>query len=189
MGERRMTWARSLHDVGAAAWFGGSLAGAVALNGATKRISDPSERAQVAAEGWARWSPVAAGAIAAHLLGGAALVVANRGRVKAQAGTTANTVAKTAITAAALAATAVSGAYGAALADASSDGAAAPAESATVPGPTTPDRVANKQQQLRWLQWAIPALTGVIVVLGAQQGEQQRPSQMIKGLAKKATKA
>jgi hypothetical protein len=35
---------------------------------------------------------------------------------------------------------------------------------------------------LRYLQWALPALTGAIVVLGAQQGEQQRPSQVLAGL-------
>jgi hypothetical protein len=36
------------------------------------------------------------------------------------------------------------------------------------------------------LQWAIPALGAVIVVLGAQQGEQQRPEQVLEGVSKKA---
>jgi hypothetical protein len=35
---------------------------------------------------------------------------------------------------------------------------------------------------LKYLQWALPVLTGAIVVLGAQQGEQQRPSQILAGL-------
>jgi hypothetical protein len=32
------------------------------------------------------------------------------------------------------------------------------------------------QKQQRILQWAIPALTAVCIILGAQQGEQQRPA-------------
>jgi hypothetical protein len=76
------TVVRSLHDVGAAGWFGGGLMGAVGLNGASKDISDPAERSKVAASGWARWAPVSAVAIGAHLLGGAGLLLAQRGRVR-----------------------------------------------------------------------------------------------------------
>jgi hypothetical protein len=54
------TLVRSLHDVGAAGWFGGGLMGAVGLNGASKDISDPAERSRIAASGWARWAPVSA---------------------------------------------------------------------------------------------------------------------------------
>ena len=36
------TLARSLHDLGLAAWFGGSLMGAVGLNGATAVVTRPS---------------------------------------------------------------------------------------------------------------------------------------------------
>ena len=43
--------------------------------------------------------------------------------------------------------------------------------------------MADAQQKLRYLQWALPVLTGTIVVLGAQQGEQQRPTQIASGLA------
>jgi len=59
----RNTVVRSMHDVGAAGWFGGSLMGAVALNGASKDVSDPAERSKIAVSGWARWAPVAAVAI------------------------------------------------------------------------------------------------------------------------------
>jgi hypothetical protein len=41
MSSNRNTVVRSMHDIGAAAWFGGSLMGAVALNGATTDIGDP----------------------------------------------------------------------------------------------------------------------------------------------------
>src|ERR1700710_2036482 len=97
----RNTLVRSLHDLGAAAWFGGSLMGAVGLNGAAAQASNPQERPRIAAEGWARWAAwatVSAAAIGAHLLGGAGILLANRQRVVAQSGVTANTVVKTVVT-------------------------------------------------------------------------------------------
>ena len=59
----RNTVIRSLHDLGAAAWFGGSLMGAVGLNGAADAVRDPQDRARVASLGWAKWAPVNAAAI------------------------------------------------------------------------------------------------------------------------------
>jgi len=168
---------RSLHDVGGAAWFGGSLMGALGLNGASNDVSDPRDRAKVAASGWARWSPVAAAAIGAHAVGGVGLILANRGRIAGQKGATANTAIKAAITVAAAATTAYSGVLGARIA-AHDD---APAEGGTKPSASTPPAVAKAQQQLRVLQWATPVLTAVIIVLGAQQGEQQKPAQIVKG--------
>jgi hypothetical protein len=179
----RNTVIRSLHDVGAAGWFGGGLMGAVALNGASKDISDPAERSKIAASGWARWAPFSAAAIGAHLLGGAGLLLAQRGRVRGQPGVGANTAVKTVLTAAALGTTAYSGLLGAKLAKA----ADVPAEGGTVPGDATPGDVAATQQRLRILQWATPVLTGALVVLGAQQGEQQRPSQQIRSWRKSGT--
>lgn len=175
----RNTLVRSLHDLGAAAWFGGSLMGAVGLNGASQDVADPADRSRVAAAGWARWSPVAATAIGAHLVGGVGLVLANHGRVVAQGGVTANTTAKTAVTVAALAATAYSGVLGGKVAAAGR----VPSDGGTQPTAGTPDDIASAQRQLRLVQWAIPVLTGAVVVLGAQQGEQQRPAQIAKGLA------
>ena len=50
--------ARSLHDLGLAAWFGGSLMGAVGLNGAAAQVEEPKQRLRVANAGWNRWTPV-----------------------------------------------------------------------------------------------------------------------------------
>jgi hypothetical protein len=172
----RNTVVRSLHDVGAAGWFGGSLMGAVALNGASKDISDPTERSKIAASGWARWAPFAAAAIGAHLLGGGGLLLAHRDRIRSQSGVGANTAVKTALTLAALGTTAYSGLLGARLGKA----AGVKTEGGTVPGQDTPSDVARTQRQLRILQWATPVLTGSLVVLGSQQGEQERPSQRIR---------
>jgi hypothetical protein len=177
----RNTFVRSLHDLGAAAWFGGSLMGAVGVNGAADSVRDPRDRARVAAVGWGKWAPVNAVAISAHLVGGGAILYANRGRAKNQAGVTSNTAAKIVLTGAALGATVVSGLLGAKTAQA--DGHHV--EGATDPSASTPDDVAAAQKQLRYLQWALPVLTGAIVVLGAQQGEQQRPSQILAGVGNK----
>jgi hypothetical protein len=63
------TLARSLHDLGLAAWFGGSLMGAVGLNGAAAVVDAPEQRLRVANTGWARWTPVNLAGIAAHVAG------------------------------------------------------------------------------------------------------------------------
>ncbi len=177
----RNTLIRSLHDVGGAAWFGGSLMGAVALNGATRQVQDDANPLAVAASGWSRWSPVAAAAIGAHLVGGLGLVLANRDRVKHQGGVGANTVLKTVLTGAAIVSTAYSGILGAQLAHEPR----ASVDAATVPNSSTPEHVARSQQQLRILQWVTPVLTGALIVLGAQQGEQQKPTEILKGVASK----
>jgi len=116
------------------------------------------------------------------VLGGAGLALAHRGRIRSQAGVTANTVVKAVLTAAALGSTAYSGVLGAKLAKADS----VQAEGGTVPSAATPADVAKVQQQLRILQWVTPVLTAALIVLGAQQGEQQRPGQRLRGLGKKA---
>jgi hypothetical protein len=177
----RNTVVRSLHDVGLAAWFGGSLAGAVGINGAAADVPDRNQRLRVANAGWGRWSPVNLAAIGAHLIGGAGLLYANKGRVASQKGVGASTAAKLALTGAALGATAWSGSLGAKLAK--YDGT--PVEGGTDPSPDTPSEVASAQKQLKVLQWVIPALTGGIVVLTSMHGEQQRPSQQVPGILQK----
>src|SRR5215207_3835843 len=99
------TVARSLHDLGLAAWFGGSLMGAVGLNGAAGSIDPAEQRLRVANAGWARWTPVNLAGIAAHIAGGAVLLAANKGRLATQRGVATATVAKAAVTGLALAAT------------------------------------------------------------------------------------
>lgn len=172
------TFARSLHDLGLAAWFGGSLMGATGLNGAAAQISDPSERAKIATQGWKRWAPVNATAITSHLVGGAFIVKANKGRIASQAGVGTWTAVKTTFTVAALAATAGAGYFGRQIDKAENTYASG----ATEPSSQTPPEVAKAQKSLRPLQWAIPALTGVILVINARMGEQQRPSEVTSGL-------
>ena len=56
---------RLLHDLGLAAWFGGTLANAVALNRAAGQVSDPSSAGRVVNSGWDAWTPINAVAIGA----------------------------------------------------------------------------------------------------------------------------
>src|SRR5919205_2787303 len=178
----RNTVAGSLHDLGLGVWFGGSLAGAVGFNGAAADVPDEKLRLRVANAAWARWTPVNLAAIAAHLLGGAGLLYANKGRVAAQSGVGASTAVKTALTVAALGVTAYSRALGKKLEQAP---AGAPVEGATEPAASTVPDVAKAQQQLKITQWVIPALTGGIAVLNAIHGEQQRPQQQVPGILAK----
>jgi hypothetical protein len=172
------TVSRSLHDLGLATWFGGSLMGAVGLNGAAAQVEEPKQRLWVANAGWNRWTPVNLAGIAAHLAGGAVLLGANKGRLTGQQGVASATVVKTALTGAALAATAWSRALGARLDEAGQ----VPVEGGTDPSGDTPEDVAKAQRQLKVLQWVIPALTGAVLVVNARMGEQQRPAQVSGGL-------
>jgi hypothetical protein len=172
------TLSRSLHDVGLAAWFGGSLMGAVGLNGAAADVEEPKQRLRVANAGWNRWTPVNLAGIAAHVAGGAVLLGANKGRLTSQQGVGRATLVKTALTGAALAATAWSRALGAKLDQAGE----IPVEGGTDPSGDTPQDVATAQRQLKVLQWVIPALTGAVLVVNARMGEQQRPAQVTGGL-------
>src|SRR4051794_32211318 len=104
----RNTLSRTLHDVGLSAWFGGTLANAVALNAAAGEAGSDSATGRVANAGWDRWTPVNAVAIGAHLIGSVGQLGANKERMAGQKGVGAMSALKTLVTAAALGATAYS---------------------------------------------------------------------------------
>jgi hypothetical protein len=166
----RDTLIRSLHDLGGAAWFGGSLMGVVGLNGAAAAAKDPTERLRLSSIGWARWTPWQVAAIGTHAIGGVGLILTNKKRLAAQPGAGSATVVKSLLTGVAIAATAYSGVLGAKVKAHENEGAAG----ATEPGAGSSRELASAQKQLKALQWALPALTGTILVLGVVHGEQQR---------------
>ena len=174
----RDTLSRSLHDLGLSAWFGGTLANAVALNPAAGKAGDDSASGRVANTGWDRWTPVNAAAIGLHVAGSVGQLAANKGRIGTQEGVATMVVAKTALTAAALAATGYSRVLGRKV-SAQKD---VPVDAGDNPSFQTPEDVAAAQRQLKVLQWLIPALTGALVVVSALAGEQQRPSEVKKGV-------
>ena len=58
-------------------------------------------------------------------------------------------------------------------------------EGATEPRPGASDELAKAQSQLKTTQWLLPLISGIVVVMGAKQGEMQRPTNVKKGLLKK----
>lgn len=178
----RNTLSRSLHDLGLSAWFGGTLANAVALNPAAGRAGGAGTGA-VANTGWDRWTPVNAAAIGAHLVGSVGQLVGNKGRLAGQQGVGTMALAKTGLTVAALGVTG----YARVLGRRVSAHAAVPAQDGTTPSEHTPADVAEAQKQLALLQWAVPVLTGGLVVISSFAGEQQRASEQHRGLVQRIT--
>lgn len=181
----RNTLSRSMHDLGLAAWFGGTLANAVALNPAAGQSTMPSDTGAVVNTGWDRWTPVNAGAIGLHVLGSIGELRGNKGRIGAQQGVASMAAAKTGLTVAALGVTAYSRALGKKV----SQHERMPAESGTTPTGATPPEAAKAQKQLKALQWAVPAITGALVVVSSFAGEQQRASEANKGLLRRLSPA
>lgn len=156
---------RATHLLTNAAWFGGSLMGAVALNPAARQGDDQREQSAILDEGWKRWGPVQGAAIGLHLLSGIAIVADNRRRVAVHPPTTAGVVLKTGLTALAVAASAAAYTVGADLGDAKADA------DHDADARRRADRLASR---IRVLQWATPAATAGLLVLDAYLGEQQR---------------
>lgn len=162
--------ARSVHDLTAAAWFGGSLMGAIGLNGATAEAKDPTERTRLSSLGWKKWAPVQTAALAAHLATWGPILWENKGRYATQEGVMRWTWAKAGVTLAGAAVTLYAGVLGKKVDELSEQGA----EGATEPAPTASPELRKAQDQLRLLQWTIPAFAGTVIALGAQHGELQR---------------
>ncbi|WP_435271141.1 hypothetical protein [Streptomyces sp. 1222.5] len=174
----RHTVIRSLHDLGLAAWFGGSLMGAVGLNGGARQEgATDAAKARIASAGWTKWMPVSAAAIGAHLYGGSGLLAVNAHRIAKQKGVASSSAAKTVVTAAALAASCYARVLGRKVELASSVDPHDLEEAAQHPFDAD-----KAQRQLACVQWVVPALTGCLVVLNALQGEQQRPLEQLHGV-------
>lgn len=170
------TLTRSLNDLGLAAWFGGSLMGAVGLNGAAAQAHDPTERVRLATIGWHRWAPVSALAMGTHLVAGAVLFADNSGRVVAQTGVGRTAGMKTILTGVAAASTAYAGLLGRGLRR------RVPASGTTEPSEDTPPEVAARQRRLRRVQWVTPLVLAGVIMTDAQLGEQQRPTEVATGV-------
>jgi hypothetical protein len=179
----KSTYSHALHDLGLAAWFGGTLANAIALNAAAAEAGQPSDVGAVANAGWDRWTPANAAAIGLHLAGSVGLLARDTSRIQAQQGVGSMAALKTALTVGALGATAYSRVLGRKV----SEHHTVPAESGTEPSAGTPPEVASAQRQLKALQWVVPALTGGLVVIGAYASEQYRVSEVTHGMLERLT--
>lgn len=174
-------FARSVHDLTAAAWFGGSLMGAVGLNGATAKAKDATERTRLSSLGWKKWAPVQTGAFVAHLASLGPILWENKGRYASQHGVMSATWVKTGVTLAGAAVTLYAAILGKKVDELADEGA----EGATEPGAQNSAELAKAQKQLRLLQWLIPGFAATVIVLGAKHGEMQRPKNVKLGLLKR----
>ena len=175
------TVSRSLHDVGLAAWFGGTLANAIALNAAAGAAGSPQAAGAVTNAGWDRWTPANGAAIGAHLVGSIGQLAGNRDRVRNDKRVATMALVKTGLTAGALGVSAWSRMLGKRV----SQRSVVAVDDATTPSARTPHDVGDAQRQLTTLQWVVPALTGALVVVSSFAGEQQRPRALLSGLGQR----
>ncbi len=185
----RNTLSEVLHDLGIAAWFGGSLYGAAATSAASFQLDNPADRLRAANSAWARWTPINAVAIAAHLIGALGLVRGTPQHLVLQSGMPRTGAVKTGFTLAAVIATGCAQVLGQRVMayemSRSSQGqaGAVDAAGATEPAATTPPEVAQAQKQLKALQYAIPVLTGGVIVTHGWIAQSMRPRATLKQTA------
>jgi hypothetical protein len=172
------TVARTLHDLGLAAWFGGSLMGRPGSTGLPRWSRTPPSGYGWPTAAGPRWTPLNLAGIAAHLAGGAILTGANKGPPGRPAGGGRHQHGQDRSDVAALGVTGYARLLGKKLERAGD----VPVEGGTTPNPATPEEVTRAQRQLTALQWVIPVLTGAVLVVNARMGEQQRPTQVTTGL-------
>jgi hypothetical protein len=195
MSKSELAW-RTLHDVGLATWFGGSVFGSVALPHEPSQLpadlrvapaekkKDPGSSSDVLsvveAATWLRWQPVLAGAVVTHLVGGAGLLAWNWQRHQHQKGVAATTVVKTAVTAAAIGLT-----VGAAVDGMRAERLREQAENGD-DGPEVRRSRERIARRMRVVGPLIPATTGALLVLGAIESEEQQPRSIAEGVVQKA---
>ncbi|MFF4846289.1 hypothetical protein [Streptomyces collinus] len=144
--------------------------GAVGLNEAARQEgTTPTAQARIASAGWAKWTPVNAAAIAAHLYGGGGLLAVNAHRVCAQKRVAASSYARVLRKKIEL--------------------ASSPDPEDTEKAAKHPIDIEKVQRQLSCVQWAVPALTGYLVILNDLHGAQQRPLEQLHGMWEHARSA
>jgi hypothetical protein len=171
------TVSRTLHDLGLAAWFGGSLIDAVS----------PDDSAGSARE------VIGLAAMGAYGAGSLGLTLGNRGRLGAQRGVASLAAAKTAVSVAAMGAMVYAAYLRRQAAQARS--AVAPADAASEAigtsavgnGGGAPSGASGGP--LAMVRAAMPALTGALIVMNARMGEQQRPLAVARGVAGRVAQA
>jgi len=165
--KREMAW-RSARDLGLAVWLGGSLMGAVGLNGTAARAADRVAAARITSTGWSRWTPVGACAIAVHLIGVAGTVKTQRSHARFFRSADRkrlpdpSSAVKSVTTLAAMAASTYSYLVGKRIQHAALDGDSVTTESDL--DAKRHQRLVRAERGLGWVQWAVPALTTALIV-------------------------
>ncbi|CAN5619516.1 hypothetical protein BH24ACT26_BH24ACT26_20230 [soil metagenome] len=118
-------------------------------------------------------------------MGASMLTWANKGRIAGQRGVGAVSGAKTLVTLAALGATGYARVLGQRVMNAGD----VPVAGGTTPDAETPPDVADAQRQLDRLRWAIAGLTGTLLWLNAYMGEQQRTTEVARGVWRRVVRS
>jgi uncharacterized membrane protein len=167
-----------VHDLTQSIWLGGALMGAVSIDAAASAATDDRSRTEGVDRAWRRWHRISTPAIAAHLVAGVGLTVANKGRLTAQRGGMRTVLLRSALTGAALASEVAARKVGQRIGERSTQ------------VETAPDTVGVRDEELEKLerrltlaQWATVATTAAMIGVGARMEEQQRPRELLRGVA------
>jgi uncharacterized membrane protein len=153
---------RAAHDVGLAAWVGGTLFAKFALNPSVKLISSHTERGQVTNAAWNGYNPVNALGLGAAAVGWTAARFSETDSSLLTDTEKKLSVAKDVLMGVAVVTGIVNGIQGARLAKQAPEGAV-PIESGTEPAAETPPQAAKIQRTLGWLG-NLNIVTGVALV-------------------------
>jgi hypothetical protein len=178
--------AQSVHDLGAALWFGGAVMGVAGVNKAGNDLRDPLDKVRVAESAWRRFAPVEWAGIAAVLGAGAQLTRASKGRLATQHGWARAGGTKAAVALAGAAASAFAAYSGNKIGQlteqAARSGQQLDVHDASIPSAQTPPDIARWQKRQRAAQYLVPLTSGANIVLNAYLVQTYRPGATARGL-------
>jgi hypothetical protein len=178
--------AQSVHDLGAALWFGGAVMGVAGVNKAGNDLRDPLDKVRVAESAWRRFAPVEWAGIAAVLGAGTQLTRASKGRLATQHGWARAGGTKAAVAVAGAAASAFAAYSGNKIGQlteqAARSGQQLDVQDASIPSAQTPPDIARWQQRQRAAQYLVPLTSGANIVLNAYLVQTYRPGATARGL-------
>lgn len=181
--------AQSVHDLGSALWFGGSVMGVAGVNKSGNDLRDGVDKVRVAESAWQRFAPAQWAGIAAVLVAGTRLSGASKGRLAAQQGYARAGSVKAAVAGAGAVASGFAAYSGKRIGDlteqAASSGRRVDVQDASTPNAQTPPEVAAWQKRQRVAQYLVPLLSGANIVLNSYLVQSYRPGAAARGVARR----
>jgi len=181
--------AQSVHDLGAALWFGGAVMGVAGVNKSGNDLRDPLDKVRVAESAWQRFAPAQWAGVAAVLGAGTQLTRASKGRLAAQHGWARAGGIKAAVAVAGAAATAFAAYSGQKIGQlteqAAASGRPVDVQDASTPSARTPAEIATWQKRQRAAQYLVPLASGANIVLNSYLVQTYRPGATAKGLTRR----
>jgi len=180
---------QSVHDLGAALWFGGAVMGVAGVNKSGSDLRDGLDKVRVAESAWSRFAPAEWAGILAVLGAGAQLTRSSSAHLAAQHGWARAGGTKAGVAVAGAAATAFAAYSGKKIGDlterAAASGRAVDVQDASVPNAQTPPEVAAWQKRQRAVQYLVPVLSGANIVLNSYLVQTYRPRSVLRGVLKR----